>query len=333
MVRPWASLCLCASLANQVELPASWLKNFPHLDLGTEALELPASEVFKLFGLDFQKFPQLSKVAIHVGWELGGSPFLDEAKEEPMLIIGFEPNINTWRSALSVMTCGRLHHCDGMRYRPCHNGNCVVILPFAVGTFAGRSQPFDIGTTSFCNSLTRDRSVLTDDVIARKDFPAIARQRCRLLEASGAVFVGESSSQNGSAKQALIMRHVKKAMKFARICRSSQDNAGMFMTPTITLEMLLDHIPLSMPISGIISDANGGDMDVLLSAGKHLSRLPSVQMEVVDASGGLQRVVSSMENAGFVLDRCEVLMCAILEYDCYFSRSGTFLSQRATQTV
>ena len=130
-------------------------------------------------------------------------------------------------------------------------------------------------------------------------------------------------------------------MSLAEGCTRDQVAALPMAVPAIRLETVLEAIPAEAIVELLKIDAQGFDLDVFLSAGRHIERLGAVQLEVQDLAeddvGVLYEnaslfadVQASMKSYGFVLESCEVQNCAIREYNCRFVRAGARAPPRAT---
>ena len=124
-----------------------------------------------------------------MGWEYY-SKFLEDAKEDPeLLVLGFEPNLWTWRRAIETAK-SELHvglPCGG-------NQGCVFIFPFLVGDFGGRAQLLRSGSFAGCNTILQIRAF--DAATLRPH----ALRRCRSLLEQGVRIPADhfkNATQNG----------------------------------------------------------------------------------------------------------------------------------------
>jgi hypothetical protein len=319
-----------------VELPETWQNNLAQV-IGfypPERLlpsELPIGAVLEFFGLVQKQLPHLKRIKVDVGWEYY-SKFLEDAKEDPeLLVLGFEPNLWTWRRAIETAK-SELHvglPCGG-------NQGCVFIFPFLVGDFGGRAQLLRSGSFAGCNTILQIRAF--DAATLRPH----ALRRCRSLLEQGVRIPADhfkNATQNGDhagpyyLRAADLERYTDQIVDEAAMCvdgfDEQQGNRVMGMdVPSVSLGMVFD-IFGDLDITEVKIDAQGLDFDIFWSSGRHIRRVEKVTMETQDLQegevgllheGALPRsaLLVAMNRLGFVESECELNSCAIMEYDCTF---------------
>lgn len=278
--------------------------------------ELPVKLLLRLFGLELDQMPPFQRLMVDVGWEYH-SDLAQLVEDDPgLLLIGFEPNPDTWRKARGIVQNGL----------PCGvTAGCIVLLPFAVGNFGARSVGLQTGSFPGCNSL------LPGALPPRHALVEAGLPRCRELLARGVRLPRHSynASLPGDITARDLPGYVRWLADKATMCGDGFDGSEL-PVPTLPLALLLDELaPLEVEFMKI--DAQCTDLQVLQSAGPHLSRIRRVQLEAQDlapgdpgqlyrGAGQLRDLREAMEHYGFELDGCTCNSCVLLEYDCTFRR-------------
>jgi len=233
---------------------------------------------------------------------------------------------------------------------PCHSGGCKA---FKVGIPDDAIIVVDIGAhlrTEFFDWLRTDKSGRRF-VIAfepNRKLAADHPQHDRLLLLEAAVAVAEKAStavlhqsRHQGCNSLLPLSQTVNSLTSTsngalRRCLEQADAADPMTVQIISLAAALRQLLTGHQIAFLKVDAQGGDLDAILSAGSYLQFVRRLQVEVHDFPRGHPRlpytgqpskeeIVVALTGRGFILDACRPVSPELNEEDCLFVRADLLL--------
>jgi hypothetical protein len=130
-----------------------------------------------------------------------------------------------------------------------------------------------------------------------------------------------------------VRKQVDESITDAVACAQGSVDSGV-QIPSVYLEAVLGLLPSDFLISHVQIDTNGNDFDVFLGARTYMRRIQTVRLETQNVSQGsigdfaptvamkMPQIKAHMKDYGYVLEKCTLLQCVTLMYDCDFSQVG-----------